>query len=194
MVDNQLKKIYDVIELKMEVEKMKTNKTSRMIKIALMAALIGILSYISIPIPPVPITAQTIAVMLAGLLLTPMDAMLSLLIFILLGAIGVPVFSNGSSGLGVLFGPTGGYIFGFLISAGFISYFKGTGKNIYRNLIVTTIGGIFVVYLIGIPWLAISYDMTLINAIKAGALPFLIGDLLKVILASFIGKKINQAL
>jgi biotin transport system substrate-specific component len=194
MVDNQLKKIYDVIELKMEVEKMKTNKTSRMIKIALMAALIGILSYISIPIPPVPITAQTIAVMLAGLLLTPMDAMLSLLIFILLGAIGVPVFSNGSSGLGVLFGPTGGYIFGFLISAGFISYFKGTGKNIYRNLIVTTIGGIFVVYLIGIPWLAISYDMTLMNAIKAGALPFLIGDLLKVILASFIGKKINQAL
>ncbi len=173
---------------------MKQNKTSRMIKIALMAALVGILSYISIPIPPIPITAQTIAVMLAGLLLTPIDAMLSLLIFILLGAIGVPVFSNGSSGLGVLFGPTGGYIFGFLISAGFISYFKGTGENIYRNLIVTTIGGIFVVYLIGIPWLAISYDMTLMNAIKAGAIPFLIGDLLKVILASFIGKKINQAL
>jgi len=193
MVDNRLKKIYAVIELKWR-SKMKKNKTSRMIKIALMAALVGILSYISIPIPPVPITAQTIAVMLTGLLLTPIDAMLSLLIFILLGAIGVPVFSNGSSGLGVLFGPTGGYIFGFLISAGFISYFKGTGKNIYRNLIVTTIGGIFVVYLIGIPWLAIAYDMTLMNAIKAGALPFLIGDLLKVILASFIGKKINQAL
>jgi len=173
---------------------MKNNKTSRMIKIALMAALVGILSYISIPIPPVPITAQTIAVMLAGLLLTPVDAMLSLLIFILLGTIGVPVFSNGSSGLGVLFGPTGGYIFGFLISAGFISYFKGSGKNIYRNLIVTTVGGVFVVYLIGIPWLAISYNITFIGAIKAGALPFLIGDLLKVILASFIGKKINQAL
>jgi len=173
---------------------MRQNKTSRMIKIALMAALVGILSYISIPVPPVPITAQTIAVMLAGLLLSPIDAMVSLLIFILLGAIGIPVFSNGSSGLGVLFGPTGGYIFGFLISAGFISYFKGSGENIYRNLIVTTIGGIFIVYLIGIPWLAKAYEMDLINALKAGALPFLIGDFIKVFLASFIGQKINKAL
>lgn len=170
------------------------NKTSRMIKIALMAALVGILSYISVPIPPVPITAQTIAVMLTGLLLPPIDAMLSILIFILLGAIGVPVFSNGSSGLGVIFGPTGGYIFGFLVSAGFISYFKGTGKNIYRNLMVTLIGGIFVIYLIGIPWLAKAYSMDIISAIKAGALPFLIGDFLKVILASFIGRKINKAM
>lgn len=173
---------------------MNQSKTSRMIKIALMAALVSTLSYVSIPVPPVPFTAQTIAVMLTGLLLAPMDAMLSILIFIFLGAIGVPVFSNGSSGLGIIFGPTGGYIFGFLFSAGFISYFKGKAVNLTRYFIVTLVGGILVVYLIGVPWLAVSYNMDLMSAIKAGAIPFLIGDFIKVIVASLVGVKINEAL
>ncbi len=173
---------------------MKNSKISRMIKIALLAALVSTLSYITIPIPPVPFTAQTLAVMLVGLLLTPIDALISISIFILLGTIGIPVFSGGSSGIGILFGPTGGYIFGFLLCAGFISYFKGDGKNLKRNLIVTLIGGIGIIYLVGVPWLAHSLNMNIIKAIQVGAIPFLIGDIIKVILASIIGVKVNKSL
>lgn len=173
---------------------MKNKKVSNMIKVSLLAALIGVLSYISIPIPPVPITGQTLGVMLAGLLLSPINAVISLLVFILLGIIGLPVFSGGASGLGVLFGPTGGYIFGFVLCAGFISLFKGNGKNLIRNLIVTAIGGIVITYLLGVPWLAHSLDMDMNSALKAGAFPFLIGDLIKVILASIIGVKINKVI
>ncbi len=173
---------------------MKNSKTSRMIKIALFASLVSVLSYVTIPIPPVPFTAQTLGVMLVGLVLAPIDALISIIIFILLGVIGIPVFSGGSSGIGVLFGPTGGYIFGFLASAGFISYFKGNGKDFKRNLIVTFLGGIGIVYLIGVPWLSFSLNMDIIKAMKIGALPFLIGDSIKVILASIIGVKLNKAL
>ncbi|MEA1975858.1 MAG: biotin transporter BioY [Bacillota bacterium] len=173
---------------------MKNSKISRMIKIALLAALVSTFSYITIPIPPIPFTAQTLGVMLVGLLLSPIDAIISISIFILLGTIGIPVFSGGSSGIGILFGPTGGYIFGFLLCAAFISYFKGDGKNLKRNLIVTLIGGIGIVYLVGVPWLAHSLNMNIAKAIQVGAIPFLIGDIIKIILASIIGVKVNKSL
>jgi biotin transport system substrate-specific component len=171
---------------------MKNSKISRMIKVALLAALVSILSYITIPIPPVPFTAQTLGVMLVGLLLIPTDAFLSITIFILLGTIGIPVFSGGSSGIGILFGPTGGYILGFLLGATFISYFKGDGKNLAKNLIISSIGGIGIIYLIGIPWLAYSLKMNIIKTIQIGAIPFLIGDIIKVILAAIIAVKVNK--
>jgi len=154
--------------------------------IALFAALISVSSYLSIPLPfsPVPLTLQTFVIMLTGLILLPMDAAASVGVFLLLGAVGLPVFSNGTSGIGVLFGATGGYLFGFLAGAVVISLLKGKEISLVRMIAATTVGGVIVVYLIGVPWLANFTGMDLKTAFTVGALPFLIGDAIKVSVAA----------
>lgn len=167
-----------------------------MIYAALFAALTGVLGYLVIPLPfsPVPITGQTLAVMLAGCVLTPLQAGLSMITFLFLGAVGVPVFSGGRAGLGVIAGPSGGYLIGFLIGAVVISVVKGKGDSVVRLILASVVGGIMVVYLIGVPWLASMTGMGISKAITAGALPFIPGDLFKAFAAGLIGKKINYQL
>lgn len=167
-----------------------------MLYAALFAALTGVLGYLVIPLPfsPVPITGQTLAVMLAGCVLTPLQAGLSMITFLLLGAVGVPVFSGGRAGLGVIAGPSGGYLVGFLIGAIVISVVKGKGDSFVRLILASVVGGIMVVYLIGVPWLAGMTGMGISKAITAGALPFITGDLFKAFAAGLIGKKINYQL
>lgn len=167
-----------------------------MIYAALFAALTGVLGYLVIPLPfsPVPITGQTLAVMLAGCVLTPLQAGLSMITFLFLGAVGVPVFSGGRAGLGVIAGPSGGYLIGFLIGAVVISVIKGKGDSFVRLILASVVGGIMVVYLIGVPWLASMTGMGISKAITAGALPFIPGDLFKAFAAGLIGKKINYQL
>ena len=106
--------------------------TRELTKTALCVALLCISSYISFPIPftPIVITAQTLVVSLIGLILNPMESFLSTLIFMLLGCVGLPVFSGGTAGIGKLFGPTGGFIIGFLAAAPLISFTKG--KKSYK--------------------------------------------------------------
>lgn len=162
-----------------------------MLYAALFASLISVLGYIIIPIGPVPITGQTLAVMLAGCVLTPLQAGLSVLIFILLGAFGVPVFSGGAAGIGVIFGTKGGYLLGFLIGAIVISFIKGKENSILRMIFACILGGIIIVYVLGVLWLSHITGMGINKAITVGALPFIPGDLLKAIAAGFIAKKIN---
>lgn len=165
---------------------MRQNKTKRLTVVALFAAIISISSYLSIPLPfsPVPLTLQTFAIMLAGLILAPVEAGASLGVFLLLGAIGLPVYSGGTSGVGVLFGATGGYLFGFLAGAVVISLLKGKTISFVRMLIASTIGGVVVVYAIGVPWLAAYTGMDIGQAFTVGAVPFLIGDAIKVFVAA----------
>jgi len=165
---------------------MRQTNTKRMTIIALFAALISVSSYLSIPLPfsPVPLTLQTFVIMLAGLVLAPVEAAASVGVFLLLGAVGLPVFSGGTAGFGVLFGATGGYLFGFLAGAVVIGLLKGKEISFVRMLIATTIGGIVVVYAIGVPWLASFTGMGLSGAFTVGALPFLIGDAIKVFVAA----------
>lgn len=98
-----------------------------MTKLSLCTALICVSSYIVIPLPftPIMITGQTMAVNLIALILSPVHSAICIMAFILLGASGLPVFAGGSSGLGVLFGQTGGFILGFLFAAVAISFLKG---------------------------------------------------------------------
>src|SRR5690606_2034442 len=112
---------------KTNINKVKKVSINEMTKISLCAALLCISSYIAFPIPftPIMITAQTIAVNLLALVLSPAHSAISVMLFMLLGIIGLPVFAGGNSGLGALFGPTGGFIIGFLFSAIAIGYFKG---------------------------------------------------------------------
>lgn len=163
---------------------------------AMFVAIICVLTYISIPLPfsPVPITGQTLGIMLVGMILSTNASFVTLLVYILIGAIGLPVFSGASGGLGVLFGPTGGYIFGFLIGAVIISYIAGKSTDIKKLIIAGFVGGILVVDLIGMTWLGFSTGMGLKKAFFVGVLPFLIGDGIKLVLSALIASKLKKHL
>jgi biotin transport system substrate-specific component len=164
-----------------------------MLYAAIFAALIAVLGYLIIPLPfsPVPITGQTLAVMLAGCVLTPLQAGLSVITFIFMGAIGIPVFSGGPAGSGIIFGTKGGYLLGFLIGSIVISLIRGKSNSIPRMIFACIIGGIIIVYVLGVPWLSHITGMGIHKAFNIGALPFIPGDLFKAIVAGFIAKKIN---
>lgn len=154
----------------------------------LFAALTIALGFVSIPLPisPVPISGISLGVMLAGSVLTPRQAMYSVLTIIMLGAVGLPVFSGFTGGLGVLFGPRGGYYFGFMIGAMAIAHLRGNGDNIIRLFLANAFGGILIVYFFAVPWLSFVTGMNMQQAFVAGALPFIIGDLLKAATASML--------
>lgn len=159
-------------------------------------AIICVSAYISFPLPftPAMITAQTIAINLVALILTPKQSFLVVLLYILLGAFGLPVFSGGASGFGKLFGPTGGFIIGFLIMAPLISYLKGKNNSFKRYLSVTILIGMTVLYAFGAVYMSIVQKISIISALLLAVFPFIVGDILKCILSSFIAVKLNKIL
>lgn len=161
--------------------------------ISLFTTLIAVSGYILIPLPisTVPVTAQTLAVMLTGSLLPARHAATSLIIFLLMGAVGLPVFSGGTAGLGIIVGKTGGYLIGFLAGAVFISLLKGEKPSFLRLLIVNAIGGILVVYAFGVSWLNYVTGIGLTNAVIFGALPFLPGDIVKIVISVLISLRLS---
>ena len=164
----------------------------KMVFASLFAAMTAVGAYIKIPIPigPVPLTLQVLFVLLAGIMLKSKWGTISMVVYLLLGIVGLPVFAGGASGLGVLFGPTGGYLIGFVAAAyviGFLGDLVGT-SNILRNAVYMTIG-LGVIYLFGVTQLAIVANLTPMQAIGAGMLPFLIGDILKIAAAAYIASK-----
>lgn len=163
-------------------------------RISLFTALICISSYIKIDLPNVPITAQTLAIMLAGCILDTRQAALSVLTYLLLGAVGVPVFSGGSSGLGIIFGKYGGYLVGFLLGAIVISLLKGKKNSLIRLGFANIIGGIVVVDLFGSFWFSFITGMNVIQAFMVGALVFIPGDLIKAFIAAAVSNRVNKYL
>ena len=159
-------------------------KTKDLTKIALCVALLCVSSYIIIPLPfsLASITAQTIVINLIGLIMLPKEAFITMVVYVLLGACGLPVFSGGTGGLGKLFGPTGGYILGYLIAAVVISALKGKEVNIKRYLLVTMAVGIPVIYLCGLTTMKVYMKGNLIQLLTASVFPFIPGDILKCIL------------
>lgn len=162
--------------------------------ISLFATLIAVSGYISIPLPfsTVPVTAQTLAVMLAGSLLPVGHAAASVLVFLCMGAVGLPVFSGGTAGLGIIIGKTGGYLIGFLAGAVLISLLRGRKPGFFRMLTVNAIGGILVVYVFGVLWLNYVTGIGISKAVIFGALPFIPGDIVKIIVAALITQKLSK--
>ncbi|HYE84543.1 MAG TPA: biotin transporter BioY [Clostridia bacterium] len=162
--------------------------------ISLFTTLIAVSGYISIPLPfsTVPVTAQTLAVMLAGSLLPVGHTFASVLVFLLMGAIGLPVFSGGAAGLGIILGKTGGYLIGFLAGAVFISALKGEKPGLIKLLIINAAGGILVVYAFGVLWLNYVTGIGIPNAIIFGALPFIPGDIVKIAIAALITLRLGK--
>ncbi|MCP3899498.1 MAG: biotin transporter BioY, partial [Desulfobacteraceae bacterium] len=112
-------------------------------------------------------------------------------IYLLIGACGLPVFANGKAGIGIIFGPTGGYLLGYLPAVfvtGLIS--KKGNKKIIVDIIALIIGSI-IVYAAGVPWLKVVTGMGWSKALAVGMYPFIIGDVLKIIAAAFIAKAIR---
>jgi|SRR6056297_117717 len=163
-------------------------RTKYLILTGLFAALTSIGAYIYIPLPisPVPITIQNFFVFTAGSVLGKKYGFLSQIIYLLIGAIGLPVFAGGTGGIGILFGPTGGYIFGFLIAA----YIAGLGENKFLIKLLYMLLGLTAIYVLGITGLILITKVNLINAVTIGVLPFIIGDLLKVLLSASLSVKL----
>lgn len=142
---------------------------------------------ISIPLPftPVPVTGQTLAVLLSGVVLGARRGALALLMYLGYGAMGLPVFSMGRGGLAHLFGPTGGYLWGF-VAAAFITGLlaeRGWDRKAATAFLAMLLGNV-VIYACGLPWLAryVGYERVLM----AGLWPFIAGDFLKLLLATVL--------
>ncbi|OPZ84780.1 MAG: Biotin transporter BioY2 [Firmicutes bacterium ADurb.Bin419] len=173
----------------------KNNKLTDYLYASMFAALISILAFLSIPLPfGPPITGQTLGVMLAGNILKPKQVLLSITTYLLLGCIGLPVFSGGTSGLEVLSGKGGGYLIGFLVGAVVISLIKGSRNSLFRICISNLIGGIIVIHIIGSLWLSIITGITYKQAFMLGSLPYIAGDLVKLVCASLTAHSVNKHL
>jgi biotin transport system substrate-specific component len=164
-----------------------------MVYASMFGALTAVGAYIMIPLPPVPITLQTLFVNLAGALLGGSLGALSQVVYILLGVIGLPVFAGGKAGAGVLLGPTGGYLIGFVVGAYVIGKLTAIRKKPgFIWLVCSMSVGIALVYLLGIIQLIIVAKLDYDKAIAVGLLPPLPGDILKIIIAALITLKIRN--
>ncbi|MEA1939404.1 MAG: biotin transporter BioY [Candidatus Caldatribacteriota bacterium] len=167
----------------------------QMTLISLFAALTAVGAFISIPLYPIPLSLQTLFTLLAAMTLGSLSGVASQIIYVLLGVIGLPVFAGFKAGIGILFGPTGGFLFGFIICAyvvGKIVELKNE-KNIFYYFLAGIIGTI-ILYIIGITQLSLVTGIGIKKAIAVGMLPFLPGDILKIIAASFIAAKLKTAI
>ena len=149
------------------------------------AALVTVLAQVAIPLWPVPITGQTLAVLLVGSTLGAVRGAISMVLYALLGLVGLPVFSDGSHGAGVLFGATGGYIVGFIISAALVGWLaeRQWDRKILKA-IVTFVAGSVVVFAVGLPWLAVVLHTDLPTTLQYGLYPFILGGIIKAAIAA----------
>ena len=170
-------------------------RTKQMVLIALMTAVTCVLGPLSIPLPfsPVPISLTNFAIFLAIFVLGMKSGTISFIIYLLLGAIGVPVFSSFRGGLQVLAGPTGGYLIGFI----FLALIMGFALDHFdRKLVPTIIGmiiGMAICYIFGTAWLAGQLGMSFVAALGIGVIPYLPGDTAKIIIAIIAGPQIRKA-
>ena len=158
---------------------------------ALFAALTAVGGYIAIPIGPVPIVLANLFVLLAGLLLGSKWAVSSIAIYLFLGAIGLPVFAGGKSGVVVLLGPTGGFLLGYLACALIVALICGIGNPSLWKDIVAVSAGIAAVYLLGVPWLKFNSGLDWGKVFSIGMFPFIPGDILKGIAAVAAAKTLR---
>ena len=150
------------------------------------ALLTALLAQVSIPVAgsPVPITGQTLAVVVTAAALGPARGLAGQGLYLLLGAIGLPFYSGASGGLQVVFGATGGYLIGFLPAAYLIGLAarQGQDRRISRALPLFALGQL-VIFAIGVPWLAAVAHLSAAEAISAGFTPFIAGGIVKAVIA-----------
>lgn len=161
---------------------------------ALMAALMCVLCPVSIPIGPVPISLSVLVILVTVVVLGTWRALVSYTVYLLLGAVGMPVFTGFQGGLAKMAGPTGGYLLGFwlmILIGGIIM------ERSKRNLWLTMLGmavGVAVDYVFGTAWFVLQTGSTLTHALEVCVYPFIPLDLLKIVAAAVFGKLVWKAL
>lgn len=170
-------------------------KLSDMTKIALCSTLLSISSYLIIPVPftPIVFSLHTVVVNLTALILTCRQSIYTIIIYLLMGLIGLPVFAGGSAGADKLFGLTGGFYFGFLFSVIAINLLKGDGKFL-RYFLVTVGVGIPIQHFLAIIFMCFYNGFNLKLAVMTVSLPFLVTDIIKCAIASLLAISLNKAL
>jgi len=173
-------------------------KTRDLAYVALFAAIVavlGVIPPIAVPVIPVPITAQTLGVMLAGSVLGAKRGGLALLLFLAVVAVGAPVLSGGNGGLGVFVGPTAGYLYSWPIAAfviGLLTQATWRRFNLGYAFLANVVGGILVVYAIGVPFTSLYADVPLGTSF-VGSFLFLPGDLVKALIAALVAVGVRRA-
>jgi len=167
---------------------------------AVLAALTAGTSGLAVPLPftPVPITLQVFFVFLAGSLAGPFYGALSMLLYLAMGSIGLPVFSRFSAGLGHLIGPTGGYLFAFPIAA-FLNGLISSKRSVslvgeYAKVLCGMMVALVSTYMIGVGWLSYYLRRPLLDTFLLGALPFIPVDILKMVVAAPIAVRLRREL
>ena len=160
---------------------------------AIGAALIAVLAQISLPIGPVPFTLQNFAIGLIATVFRPREAVLSVALYLLLGAIGLPVFAGGGAGFHVLVGPSAGYLWFDLVYAGLTSYLIRQNSGYIRIFLANLLGD-SLVFVGGILSLHFLAGMPFDKALAVGVLPFILPDLGKIIAISFISRPLLERL
>ena len=199
-----------------QTEQKRYSKTTALVLCGIFAALMAICSFITIPLgfTPVPINLATLGVFLTGGILGKKYGSISLIVYILLGAVGIPVFAGFKGGLGVLAGPTGGYIIGYLAAAfltgllveivfrktfggaesGSRSKTSGTAKSRTLRLIgiiLSMIIGLAACYALGTAWFMISTGTGFGAAMVSCVIPFLPGDAVKIVAGALLVQKLR---
>jgi len=171
-------------------------KTRELTKMSICIALLCVSAYISFPLPftPAMVTALTVMINLIGLILTPKQSAIVMGVYILLGICGIPVFVGGTAGLGKLFGPTGGFILGFLVAAPVISLLKGKSNDIRKYLMITILVGMPIIYICGTFTMCLYLKKNIMSALMVSVVPFIVGDIVKCIASSFLAVKLNKTL
>ena len=172
--------------------------TRDIVYIALFAAVtasLGLFPPFPLPVTGVPITVQSMGPILAGAILGAKRGFLSQLLFVVLIAVGLPLLAGGRGGFGILIGPTGGFLFAWPVMALFVGYMVErywSNLTLLKTLAFCLIASIGISYLMGVPWMAVLLELSLVQA-TATMLAFVPGDIAKAVLASFIGMTVRRS-
>lgn len=182
----------------LEVKSKATSKSKAalldLVFVALFAAVMTVCAQIQIPFGEVPFTLQTLGVFIASSLLGWKRGTLSVIVYVLLGLAGVPVFAGFSGGIGVLFGPTGGYIIGFIFTALIVGLMtEKLGKKLWVE-IVSMILGLAVCYAFGTAWFMFQMKMGLVESLLLCVVPYPIADALKIAFASVLVNRLDKVI
>lgn len=172
----------------------KQTAVKEMVLCALFVALTAVLSQIAIPVQPVPVNLATLSVMLAGGVLGAKNGAVSQAVYVLMGMIGLPVFSSFSGGVGIVAGPTGGYIIGYIAAAWLIGLLASRCGGKVWQLALIMAAGEALCYLLGTAWFMLSTGTGLVESLLLCVVPFLLGDAAKIAVASLLVPALNRAL
>ena len=179
---------------------MRSQKTKRMVETALMGAVLCILAPFTVPVPfsPVPLSFSTFAVYLAAVILGAKRGALCVLVYLLLGLAGLPVFSGFSGGIGVLSGPTGGYLLGYLPCAVLVGYLtdKRNSNSTFGKYVVAMALGTLSCYLLGTVWflMVMGGSYTVMQALVVCVLPYLVFDAAKILAVASVAGPVKRIL